>query len=59
MSGELKADSLDSLQQTAWHALELRRVLDDLQVHESGVTPEEAAGRLRELSDIHYTEKNP
>jgi UDPglucose--hexose-1-phosphate uridylyltransferase len=23
------------------------------------ITPESAAGRLRELSDIHYAQKNP
>ena len=39
MSEELKAGNLGTMQQTAWHALELHRVLDDLQVREIGRTP--------------------
>ena len=33
-------------QQTAWHALEVEKVLRDLQVHENGLTSEEASQRL-------------
>ena len=47
MSEELKTGNLGSTDQTAWHALELHRVLDDLQVHETGVTAGEAAERLQ------------
>ena len=47
MSGVLKVGDAGTLEQKPWHAVELDRVLDELQVHKTGVTSGEAAERLR------------
>src|SRR5512136_247608 len=47
MSEELKIGNVGKIEQTAWHALDLDRVLADLEVRETGVTSEEAAERLQ------------
>jgi Ca2+-transporting ATPase len=47
MSAELKIGNVGTIEQTAWHALEMDQVLDDLQARETGVTSAEAAARLR------------
>ncbi|MFH1183774.1 MAG: cation-translocating P-type ATPase [Chloroflexota bacterium] len=47
MAGELKVGNVGTIEQTAWHALHIDQVLNDLQVHETGVTAQEAAERLR------------
>ena len=47
MSGVLKVGDSGTLEQKPWHAVELDRVLDEMQVHESGATPREAAERLQ------------
>jgi P-type Ca2+ transporter type 2C len=48
MSSELEAAKDGTARQKAWHALEAQEVLRDLQVHEKGLTLEEAAGRLHQ-----------
>jgi Ca2+-transporting ATPase len=46
MSAELKVGNIGTIEQKAWHALNLEEVLRDLKVHNDGLTPEEAAQRL-------------
>src|SRR5712691_3104763 len=46
MSAEIEAGNDGTAGQKAWHALAAQEVLRDLKVHASGLTSEEAAGRL-------------
>ncbi len=46
MSTELKIGNIGSIEQKDWHALATEQVLRDLEVHEGGLTSEEAAQRL-------------
>ena len=46
MSTELKIGNVGSIEQKDWHALRTEEVLRDLEVHEGGLTSEEAAQRL-------------
>jgi len=46
MSTELKIGNVGSIEQKDWHALGTDEVLRDLEVHEDGLTSEEAAQRL-------------
>ncbi|MBI1794480.1 MAG: cation-translocating P-type ATPase [Chloroflexi bacterium] len=48
MSTELKIGNVGSIQQKAWHALGAEEVLRDLEVHERGLSSEEAAQRLHQ-----------
>ncbi|MBI2757517.1 MAG: cation-translocating P-type ATPase [Chloroflexi bacterium] len=48
MSTELKIGNVGSIQQKAWHALGAEEVLRDLEVHEHGLSSEEAAQRLHQ-----------
>ena len=59
MAGELKVGNVGTIEQTAWHALHIDQVLDDLQVHESGVTAEEAAERLQRFGPNQLEEARP
>ena len=59
MSDELKVGNVGTLQDKAWHALELDRVLEDLQVHESGVTSEDAVARLQRYGHNELPEAKP
>ena len=46
MSTELKIGNIGSIEQRDWHSLEMEEVLRDLEVHENGLTSEDAARRL-------------
>jgi Ca2+-transporting ATPase len=59
MSVELKVGNVGTIEQTAWHALDMDQVLDDLQVHETGVTSEEAVERLARFGLNQLEEARP
>ena len=59
MSDELKVGNLGTIEQTAWHALDMDQVLDDLQVHETGVTAEEAVERQQRFGHNELQEAKP
>jgi Ca2+-transporting ATPase len=46
MSVELKVGNVGTIEQKAWHALEMDEVLRDLKVQDDGLTSEEASQRL-------------
>ncbi len=47
MPSESQSQGSQEIKQKAWHALEAEEVLHDLQVHQNGLTSEEAAQRLK------------
>ena len=59
MADELKVGNVGTIEQTAWHALDIHQVLDGLQVHETGVTAEEAAERLQRVGPNQLQEARP
>ena len=59
MADGLRVGNLGTLQQTDWHALDIHRVLGDLQVHETGVTAKEAAERLVRFGPNQLQEAKP
>jgi len=59
MADELRVGNVGTIEQTAWHALDMDQVLDDLQVHDTGVTAEEAAERLQRFGPNQLEEAKP
>jgi Ca2+-transporting ATPase len=59
MSVELKAGNVGTIERRAWHAIDVQQVLDDLQVHETGVTSAEASARLRRYGPNELEEGRP
>jgi Ca2+-transporting ATPase len=59
MSDDLKVGNVGLVDETAWHALDLDQVLGDLQVHETGVTSQEAAERLQRHGYNQLDEAKP
>jgi Ca2+-transporting ATPase len=59
MARELKIGDVGSIEQTAWHALAVDQVLSDLQVHETGVTAQEAEERLLRFGPNQLEQAKP
>ncbi|HEY5983689.1 MAG TPA: cation-translocating P-type ATPase, partial [Anaerolineales bacterium] len=59
MTDELRVGNVGTIEQTAWHALDMDQVLDDLQVRETGVTAHEAEERLERFGPNQLQEGKP
>jgi Ca2+-transporting ATPase len=59
MADELKVGNIGRIEETAWHALDMNQVLNDLQVRETGVTAHEAEERMTRFGPNQLAEARP